>query len=347
MTSPLRILHVAVSDRFAGVEQFILRLATQQASDGHAVWVAGGDPAMMAEPLREAGVRYAPVASAVHAVRAVRSVDVDVINTHMTEADLVAVTARVLDRRGPAIVSTRHFALRRGSRGPSAIYRAIERSLDAEIAISHAVASSIDAPSTIVYSGVDAPPSASVRRTRTVLMAQRLEEEKQTGTGIRAFAASGIAANGWRLDVAGDGAQRDDLEALAQQLGVAEQVSFLGFRADIPARMQSASLMLAPTPNEGLGLAVLEAMAAGLPVIAADAGGHSDLLADVDGAGLFRPGDSADAAAQLRRLAGDKRARRRLGRAQQARQLAYFTLRAQADGTEAVYRDAIDRRRHG
>ena len=93
-----------------------------------------------------------------------------------------------------------------------------------------------------------------------------------------------IAANGWRLDVAGDGAQRDDLETLAQQLGVAEQVSFLGFRADIPARMQSASLMLAPTPNEGLGLAVLEAMAAGLPVIAADAQARIMTIEGIDDA---------------------------------------------------------------
>ncbi len=345
--TPLRILHVAVSDRFAGVEQFVLRLATTQARDGHEVWVAGGDAAAMAQPLRAEGVRFAPIAGTAQAVRAIRAADVDVVNTHMTAADLAAAVARAVDRRGPAIVSTRHFAQPRGSRGPGAIYRAVERTLDAEIAISHAVASSIGAPSTVVYSGVTSPSAVSRRRAPTVLMVQRLEAEKRTDVGIRAFAASGIADDGWQLQIAGEGAEREALEALANRLGVTKYVTFLGFRADIAERMDAAGLLLAPTPNEGLGLAVLEAMAWGLPVVASDAGGHSDLLGGIQGAGLFRPDDAEDAAAQLRRLVGDARARRGLGRAQRARQQEKFTLRAQADGTEAVYRAAIDRRLHG
>lgn len=347
MAQPLRILHVAVSDRFAGVEQFILRLATTQAHDGHTVFVAGGDAKVMAEPLRRAGVRYAPIAGTVHALRAIRSTDVDVVNTHMTAADLAGAAARHLRRAGPAVVSTRHFALRRGSRGPRALYRLVEKSLDAEIAISHAVADSIGVPSTVVHSGVETPEAVSRRRTRTVLMAQRLEAEKHTALGIRAFAASGIASRGWRLEIAGDGSERAELEALAHVIGVGDHVTFLGFRSDIPERMQTAGLLLAPTPNEGLGLTVLEAMAWELPVVAADAGGHSDLLSGIDEAGLFDGDDAEDAAAQLRRLVGDGRARRRLGRAQRARQQDRFTLRAQADGTEAVYREAIVRRRRG
>ena len=94
-TLPLRVLHVAVSDQFAGVEQFVLRLATTQARDGHQVWVAGGDPAVLAEPLRSAGVHFAPAPDIRTAVRAIRATDVDVVNSHMTAADIAAVTARV------------------------------------------------------------------------------------------------------------------------------------------------------------------------------------------------------------------------------------------------------------
>lgn len=345
MSDHLRILHVVVSDRFAGVEQFVLRLARAQAADGHQVWVAGGDPAVLRPALRESGIRFAPVSDIPTAVRAIRSARVDIVNTHMTAADAAAAATRMLPRRHrPALIATRHFALPRGSRRPRAAYLVIERMLDAEIAISRAVADAIGVPSTIVHSGLDTPAVLDLPRQRTVLMAQRLQPEKRTDVGIRAFAASGIAADGWRLDIAGIGAERDALLALARRLGVAEQVTFLGFRDDLPRRMQEAGMLLATTPNEGLGLTVLEAMGAGLPVVAADAGGHSELLAGIDEPGLFRPDDPTDAARRLRDLAADPPARDRLGDAERRRQEEHFTVRAQADGTEAVYRNTLSRR---
>lgn len=341
MSDGLRVLHLMVSDRFAGVEQFVMRLALQQAHDGHEVWVAGGDPQILAAPLRAAGIRFAPIASVREAVRATRAADVDVVNSHMTAADVAAVTARLLDSGDRALVSTRHFALPRGSRGPRALYRGVERLLDAEIAISHAVADTIHVPSTVVHSGMETPRLTGERRARTVLMAQRLQPEKQTDLGIRAFAESGIAADGWSLHIAGIGPLRADLADLALRLGIDDAVRFLGFRDDLPTLLQRSGILLATTPNEGLGLTVLEAMAAALPVVAADAGGHRDLLADLKGARLFRAGDAAAAGRQLRELASDADERARLGAAERRVQETAFTLRAQADGTAAVYRQTL------
>lgn len=341
----LRILHVVVSDRFAGVEQFVRRLATTQAADGHEVFVAGGAPEVLAGPLRAAGVHFAPAATAREALTAIRSADVEVVNSHMTSADVAAVLSRLAGRRRPAVVATRHFALRRGSRGPAAAYRLIERMLDAEISISQAVADTIQVPSTVVHPGVDAVEETDdTARDRTVLMAQRLQPEKDTALGIRAFAASGISDDGWRLEIAGVGAQEAELRALADELGIAEAVSFLGFRGDLPQLMQRAGMLLATTPNEGLGLAVVEAMAARLPVVASGAGGHLDTLAAIAQNGLFTVGDVRDAADRLRTLAADSQRRSRLAEAQLAVQQRSFTLRSQADGTEAVYRRAIARR---
>ena len=119
MNGRLRILHAVRSDGFAGVEQFVLRLALAQAADGHEVAVIGGAAERMRPDLDAAGVEHVPAARTVDVERAVRprAAEVDVVNTHMTAADVAAVIA-LTGRRRPALVSTRHFAQPRGRLGP-------------------------------------------------------------------------------------------------------------------------------------------------------------------------------------------------------------------------------------
>ncbi|WP_404430590.1 glycosyltransferase family 4 protein [Microbacterium lacus] len=340
----LRILHVVRSDRFAGVEQFVRRLAIAQAAAGHTVWVAGGSEADMRGTLQQSGVRYRPAARAGEVAHAVRKLGsgADVINAHMTAADVEAVIAATGLRRRPALVATRHFTRQRGSRAPGSLFRAVERRLDAELSISDAVAAAINVPSTVVYSGVETPPRPpAADRVPIVLMAQRLQPEKRTDVGIRAFAESGLAAHGWMLQIAGDGPERPQLEGLAAQLGVGSATQFLGFRNDVSELMARAGMLLAPCPVEGLGLSVLEAMALALPVVAADAGGHSSLLADLDERALFWPDDAGHAAAQLHALGHDADGRDTLGIAERERQSERFSIETWRAGTDAVYRRAI------
>ena len=343
MNGSLRILHAIRSDGFAGVEQFVLRLAIAQAADGHHVAVIGGAAERMHPELAAAGVEHVPAARTIEVVRPVRSraTDVDVVNTHMTAADAAAVIA-LTGRPRPALVSTRHFAQRRGRVGPVPIDAFVRRRIDAEISISAAVAASVDRPSTVVHTGLDPRPLGDGRpRDRTVLIAQRLEPEKHTHVAVRAFAASGLAADGWTLEVAGDGSERGALQALVDALGLDALVRFSGFRSDLPAVMDRAAILIAPCPVEGLGLTVLEAMAGGLPVLAAAAGGHVELLEDLDGRTLFTPDDADDASRRLRALADDEPGLTELGAAERTRQQAAFSTRSQADGTEAVYRGVL------
>ncbi|CAN5397412.1 hypothetical protein BH10ACT5_BH10ACT5_18880 [soil metagenome] len=342
--STMRILHAIRSDGFAGVEQFVLRLACAQAAAGHHVHVIGGDPAQMRQPLADLGIAFTPAARTIAVATALRRLrrHVNVINTHMTAADLGAAFGLFGVRARPAVVATRHFAKPRGRIGPLPIDRLVRSTVDAEIAISAAVAASIGTPSTVVHSGVDARPVPDQRlRERTVLMAQRLEREKATDVGIQAFAASGLASQGWLLEIAGRGTDEDALRRLVDHLDIADAVRFLGFRSDVTELMARAGMLLAPCPNEGLGLTVLEAMAAALPVVAADAGGHSELLADLDDRALFAAGDVDAAAAHLRSLAQDSAARAELGVRERKRQRTQFTPRQQAGGTFAVYRETI------
>lgn len=346
MTEPLRILHAIRSDGFSGVEQFVLRLARTQAADGHAVQVIGGDPPRMRPGLDEAGVAHTPAARTIEVLRAVRSVagEVDVVNSHMTAADVASVAALATRRRArrPAVVATCHFARPRGRVGPIPIDALVRGRIDAQIAISSAVAAAVGGQSTVVHTGIDPRPAGDpAARERTVLMAQRLQPEKRTDVGVRAFAASGLADERWMLDIAGIGPERESLERLVAELGIAASVRFSGYRADLPELLTRAGMLLAPCPVEGLGLTLLEAMASGLPPVAADAAGHVELLAGLDERARFAAGDADAAGARLRSLAADAAGRAALGAAARARQQAHFSLRAQADGTDAVYREAI------
>ena len=114
-------------------------------------------PTACAAPLADAGVGHTAAARTLEVVGALRGLHAhaDVVNTHMTAADVAAVVALRWRRGRPAVVSTRHFASPRGRIGPLPLDRLVGGTVDAELAISRAVAASIGRPSTVVHSGLD------------------------------------------------------------------------------------------------------------------------------------------------------------------------------------------------
>ena len=132
-----------------------------------------------------------------------------------------------------------------------------------------------------------------------------------------------------------------DIAGAAAEHGVGGAVDFLGHRDDVEALMRSASVLLAPRPDEGYGLTVLEAMAAGLPVVAAAGGGHLETVGCLPGAALFPSSDVAGAALLLDRLADDADYRCTYGIALQELQRSRFTVSAQSTATEVVYRSVL------
>lgn len=341
----MRIMHVMRSDRFAGVEQFVLRLAVTQASLGNRVHVAGGVGARMHDALSAAGATWEPLSSLHDLPRVLRrhGFGADVVNTHMTDADVTA--ALLLPRRGPAFVSTRHFARERRHVGLVRTDAVVRRRVDAEIAISNAVAVAIRAPSTVVHSGVPAGSPSHGGRSQRVLMVQRFQPEKRTQVGIDAFIRSRLAGEGWTLDVAGDGPLRAEAQRVIDRSGVSDAVRLLGFRDDVPALLDASAILLAPCPGEGLGLAVLEAMASGVAPLVADAAGHRDLVEGLDPIARFAADDTDGAASALRTLASDDARRSALAAAARDRARREFSLERQAEETGRVYRAAMARRR--
>lgn len=332
------IRHVVLTQSFAGVERHVCVLANAQARRGHQVQVWGGDPASMLGLLLP-HVDYQPAEAILPTImRSVRLNSPDILHAHMTKAEVASLPARALG--DTPLVVTRHFASQRGRRRGGAVVRALMGHMaDAQIAISAFVASAVDGPSTVVYPGVEIPEFAATSRSPVVLLAQRLQSEKNSHLAVHAFAAG--APEHWTLEVAGDGPERPRLEALAAELGIVDRVHFLGFRHDIPQIMARASVMIAPCAIEGLGLSVLEAMAHHLPVIASRAGAHPETVGRAQAARLFPADDWREAAAQLSALCGDRDAREEYGNQLADVQRNLFTPESQAIGTEAVYRKVL------
>ncbi len=158
--------------------------------------------------------------------------------------------------------------------------------------------------------------------TVVVVQASRLEAWKGHEVHLRALAR--LANREWRLWIVGAATARDapyarGLAALARSLGIADRVRFFGERDDVPRVLAAADIYCQPNLEpEPFGLAYVEALAAGLPVVASDAGGVREIVDAATGV-LVPPGDDAALAAALEPLIGDPILRRRLGSAGPAR----------------------------
>jgi len=169
----------------------------------------------------------------------------------------------------------------------------------------------------------------------------RLSPEKGVHVLLQAFAALADDVPHARAFIVGDGPDRAALEALAGRLGLGERVRFLGFRSDARALMGQVDVVAHVPLYEGFGLVVLEAMAAGRPVVTSDApGGLRDIVRPGE-TGLVVPvGDIGATARALRCLAWAPELRQRLGRAGRERCLHHFSARATAERVLALY-DAV------
>lgn len=217
-------------------------------------------------------------------------------------------------------------------------HRSLAR-FDARIAISATAADTARAlyggTYTIVPCGVDVarfrpdlPPLPALAGGLNLLYVGRLEQRKGVVHLLRAFARLAGQHPALRLVIGGDGPQRRALEQLAHELGVAQRVHFLGYvpAADLPRLLASAALFCAPaTYAESFGIVLIEAMAAGLPIVAAANAGYADLLQRHPGNLLVPPGDDRALAGAIATLLAAPAYRRHLGAAnrQAAQQYAW------------------------
>ncbi len=148
-----------------------------------------------------------------------------------------------------------------------------------------------------------------------------------------------------RVLLFGQGPLRAELEARASRDGLASIVRFVGFRDDLPRWMGGLDVLAHPADREGLGIALLQAQAAGVPVVASRAGGMPEAVQDGTTGFLVAPADVPALADALRRLVDDPALRERMGAAARARVLEHFSIDAMVEGNLAVYREVLEARR--
>ena len=256
-------------------------------------------------------------------VRAARQVDADLLHAHWLPAGWVAA------RTGkPYVVQVWGTDVELARRAPW-LARTVLRNARLVIAASTALAESARelgaSEVRVIPSGVDLPAEVvKEARPLEVLYAGRLSPEK----GVLELAA---AAEGMKLVVAGDGPLRPRVPGA---LGFVPQEELQGLYA-------RAAVVACPSRREGFGVACLEAMSHGRPVVATDVGGLRDLV--VDGVtGLVVPARRPEALrAALERLLGDEELRRRLGAAGRERAREHFSWHAVTDATLAAYRMSL------
>jgi phosphatidylinositol alpha-1,6-mannosyltransferase len=174
---------------------------------------------------------------------------------------------------------------------------------------------------TLVPNGVElsAFPQATLSEAgplRLLCVARLIERKGQAHaiTAVRRLADQGIAAT---LDLIGTGDAQHTYEALARELGVEAQIRFVGYvpREQIAERYAAADVFVLPSFNEGMSVATLEAMAAGLPTVVTRTGGTAELVVDGTTGLTFGWSDIDTLTAHLRRLAEDREQARRMGTA--------------------------------
>lgn len=147
-----------------------------------------------------------------------------------------------------------------------------------------------------------------------------------------------------KLVMIGDGPQTAEAFALARSLGVADDVRFLGNREDVPDILCAADVFCLPSHYEAFGLAALEAMACGVPSVAARVGGVSELIEDGVTGFLVEPEDYAAGADRLYRILSDAETAGRLREAGLARVREHFTADAVVPLYEESYYRLLDQK---
>jgi glycosyltransferase involved in cell wall biosynthesis len=300
-------------------------------------------------------------------VRITRQFRPDIVHTHTAKAGTLGrLAARLAVRPRPIVVHTYHGHVLSGYFGASKteLFRRIERRLarstDCLIGVSEAtvrdlVDLGIAPPERFraIYNGLDLDAflavgpghGADLRHELgvgddevLVAFVGRLVPIKRVDLLLDAVAHARSIGAPIRLAIAGDGELRADLEAQAGALGLGDVVTFLGFRRDLPTLAAASDLAVLCSDNEAMGMALVEAAAAGRPAIATDVGGVSEIVpADA----LVPPGDARALGERLAAAARDRADLQRRGAAARERVRETFSYPRLLRDVAALYDELL------
>ena len=373
----IRVLHLITSLDRGGAENHLLALMTHanrvEFAFETAVLCGEGE---LVPIFRSAGIplhllkarsRFDPLALG-RLVRLLRKRQYDVLHSHLFRADIYGgLAVAQLGRTRPYLVSTRHnddrFFL---NPFVGIVHYLLSARQDMIIAISDhvahfTIATGVRSPSKVrrVYHGLGPPDTRELERE-----GQRIRGELGVrpadflvGNVGRLAPQKGqrhlVAAMPMLLErvptahavIAGGGDLEPYLRELADDVGVAERVHVLGPRRDVPALMHALDAFAMPSIWEGFGIVLLEAMAAGKPVVASRVATIPEVVVDGETGLLVPAGEAAALAEALASLALDPDLARRMGEAGRARLQRHFSVEKMVGDTELLYRELVEEAR--
>jgi len=373
----VRVLHLVATLLPGGSEFSVLRLAAAPDTTRYLVRVAWlrGEP-LLADEFRAAGIevvrfgmrgKFDP-GCLLRLRRYIARERIDIVHTHMDLADFYgALAGRLGGAR--AVVATKHapdeFRTRRTwKRYPFLLLERLAYEMDdAVIVVSEGLRTFLEKVErlprrkmVVIGHGIEAtsyPATRAEARRALGLPAHgpligavgRLSPEKGQVVLLRALPAILAAFPRAACVVAGEGPARAQLEAETRRLGIGDRVVLLGFRRDVPRVLAALDLFVQPSIYEGFGLSLLEAMAAGLPVVASRVGGIPEVVED-GRTGLLVPSqDPAALAAAIVRLLGDAEGAQRLGESAANHARERYSLSRVAERVDDLYRNILARSR--
>ncbi len=366
----MRILGVDPEVGFAGGETQVLGLTLGLLHAGHHAALACDPRGRLFDRARRAGVACHPLAirNAIDFPAGMRlrnllmHTQFDVVHFHTSRAHSMAPFVR---GHAHALVVTRRMDSKPNRLFAPYLYN---RAVDGVAAISSKVAETLNHVGvtnehlTIIPSGVDCthfrPAEAAERasaRARlnigstdfvvgTVGMLEERKGHRYLLEAVAKLDRESKSLTPITCVIAGDGSSRDALEKLAVDLKISNRIRFTGMVPDSRAILDALDAFVFPSLREGLGVALLEAMACGVAVIASRAGGIVDVIEDQRSGILAAPRDVAALAGEISALAMDPSRRSSLGKAARARVVERFSMEAMTRETVDLYRRCLARR---
>ncbi|WP_119342096.1 glycosyltransferase [Meiothermus hypogaeus] len=360
-----RLLYIITRAEPGGAQMHLLELL-RSLCNRFELHVAVGEEGFLTDESRRIGVGVHVLPSLVQpldpkrdfaaigeAQRLIRSLRPQLIHLHSSKAGMVGRLAARLE--GAPVVFTAHgWAFTDGVSWQRKAIAVLSEGLvarlggqiicvsryDHDLALRYRVAS--PRQMRVVYNGIpDLSHQASPGRgdIPRVSMVARFAVPKDHGLLLQALA--GLREQPWEVELIGDGPMQSFAEEQAARLGIDDRVRFLGARKDVAECLAQAHIFVLASNYEGLPLSILEAMRAGLPVVASNVGGVAEAVIDGETGFLVPRGDVQALRSRLTQLIEDPQLRSQMGMAGRARYKAHFTLEQMLEKTLEVYEKVL------
>lgn len=373
----MRIVHCVDTLEIGGLEQMVWTLARIQKEAGHQVSIlCTYQRGALSEKVEAQGISVYHFdrlhSSVIQVLRRMRStlamLNPDVIHTHNSLTHYFILLAVAGKFKGSGRINTRHdMGLQGHANRKGYLYTIASKFTDQIVAVCGPArtalnkAHGIDLEKIIaIPNGIDLSRFDSGTQTFRselrnsigassdaviVVCVGRLVALKNHAALLRVLAPS-LRRRLFTLLIVGDGPEQESLVALSGSLGVTDTVRFLGSRSDVPQILGASDVFAHPSVTEGYSMALVEAAAAGLPIVARDVGGNSEIVSDGVTGFLDTTADLSGLLRAIDLLVGDATLRQKMSASAREWARANGSLGLMFERYEALYNQVLEKRRH-